>query len=169
MQEIAPQKYHRRLERFETWVDPFADPIDTGYQTVQSLYAIGSGGITGVGIGKSKQKLGFIPDSQNDMIFCIICEEFGLVGAVVLLSIFVFLIWRMILVARHAPDYYSSFLTFGILAIIALQVIVNVGVVTGTIPNTGQPLPFISYGGTSLLMFMAAMGMVLNVSRYSDY
>lgn len=168
LQDIMPQKYHRRLERFETWVDPFADPIDTGYQTVQSLYAIGSGGITGVGLGKSKQKLGFIPDSQNDMIFCIICEEFGLVGALILLSIFVLLIWRMIRVSSHAPDQYSSFLTFGIMAIIALQVIVNVGVVTGTIPNTGQPLPFISYGGTSLLMFMAALGMVLNVSRYTD-
>ena len=168
LQEIMPAKYHRRLERFETWVDPFDDPIDTGYQTVQSLYAIGSGGITGVGLGKSKQKLGFIPDSQNDMIFCIICEEFGLIGAIVLLSIFMFLIWRMARVSSHAPDKFSSFLTFGILAIIAMQVIVNVGVVTGTIPNTGQPLPFISYGGTSLLMFMASMGIVLNVSRYTD-
>ena len=165
---FADGKYDKRLQRFETWLDPFSDPTDSGFQTVQSLYAIGSGGITGVGLGKSKQKLGYLQESHNDMIFTIICEEFGLIGALVVLGLFMALIIKCSQIALHAPDKFSMYFVVGMMSLIALQVIINVGVVTGVIPNTGMPLPFISYGGTSLLFTMIGMGIVLNISRYSN-
>lgn len=166
--DIAGGKYNRRLQRLETWLDPFSDPLDGGYQTVQCLYAIGSGGIAGVGLGKSKQKLGYIPESYNDMIFPIICEEFGLVGAIFIIILFISLITNLVNISMNSQDRFAKFFTIGYTSLISLQVLVNVGVVTGVIPNTGMPLPFISYGGTTLLILLAGMGIVLNISRYQE-
>ena len=155
-----------RFERILAWVNPekFAD--DTGFQTVQSLYAIGSGGLFGKGLGKSLQKLGFIPEAQNDMIFSVICEELGLFGALCILIVFGIMLWRFVYIATNAPDLTGSLLVVGVFAHIAIQVVLNVAVVTNLIPNTGISLPFISYGGTSVLFLMAEMGIVLNVSRH---
>ena len=136
-----------------------------GYQVMQSLYAIGSGGFFGKGLGNSAQKLGTIPEAQNDMIFSIICEELGLFGAVSVILIFLFMIYRFMLIAENAPDLFGALLVVGVMAHIAIQVILNVAVVTNTIPNTGITLPFISYGGTSVLFLMIEMGMVLSVSN----
>ena len=129
------------------------------------LYAIGSGGLFGTGLGGSIQKLGFVPEAQNDMIFSIICEELGLVGAGILLLLFLVLIWRFFLVSVHAPDLLGSLIAAGVMGHISIQVILNVAVVTNTIPNTGITLPFVSYGGTSILFLLAEMGLVLGISR----
>lgn len=153
-----------RLERLAIWRNPEA--FEKGYQTLQGLYAIGSGGIFGKGLGKSVQKLGFVPEAQNDMIFSIICEELGLAGAVILIFIFGLLIWRFMVVASHSRDLFGALIATGILGHIAIQVILNIAVVTNTIPNTGITLPFISYGGTSVLFLLSEMGLVLSVSRY---
>ena len=131
---------------------------------IQGLYAIGSGGLFGKGLGNSIQKLSFIPESQNDMIFSIICEELGVFGAVSVILLFFFLIWRLVVIANNAPDLLGSLLVVGIMAHISLQVILNIAVVTNSIPNTGVTLPFISYGGTSILFLMVEMGMALGVS-----
>mgnify|MGYP000353135146 CR=1 FL=1 len=136
-----------QLDRITAWVDPTA--TDTGYQTLQGLYAIGSGGFFGRGLGQSLQKLGFVPEPQNDMIFSIICEELGLFGATLLILMFMFMIYRFMVIASNAPDLMGSLLVVGVMAHIGIQVILNIAVVTNTIPNTGQPLPFISYGGTA--------------------
>ncbi len=138
---------------------------DKGYQTLMGLYAIGSGGLFGKGLGESLQKLGNVPESQNDMIFTIICEELGLFGAICLMLLFVLLIWRMMVIANNAKDLYGSLIVVGAMAHIAIQVILNIAVVTKTIPNTGVILPFISYGGTSVIFLMAEMGLVLSVSK----
>ena len=151
-----------RLERLAIWLNP--EEYEKGYQTLQGLYAIGSGGIFGVGIGNGKQKLGFVPEAQNDMIFSIICEEFGLLGAGLLMLFFVILIWRLMVVASHTKDLYGCLIVTGIMAHIMIQVILNIAVVTNTIPNTGITLPFVSYGGTSVLFLLAEMGIALNVS-----
>jgi cell division protein FtsW len=155
-----------RLERILAWRDPGSELYSsgTGYQTMQSLYAIGSGGLLGKGLGNSIQKLGFIPEAQNDMIFPIICEELGLFGAVSLLIIFAMLIWRMMLIACDAPDLFGAMIVTGVMGQIAIQVILNVAVVTNVIPNTGITLPFISYGGTSVIFLLAEMGLVINIS-----
>lgn len=153
-----------RLERIAIWQDPEA--YEKGYQTLQGLYAIGSGGLFGKGLGYSIQKLGFVPEAQNDMIFSIICEEFGLVGAVLLIFVFILLIWRFMVIASHAADLFGALIVTGIMAHIAIQVILNIAVVTNTIPNTGITLPFISYGGTSVMFLLAEMGLALSVSRY---
>ena len=134
---------------------------------MQSLYAIGSGGLLGTGLGNSRQKYLYLPESQNDFIFAIICEEFGLVGAVTVICLFIALVWRGVIIAMRAPDTYSSLLVFGIVSKVALQCIMNIAVVTGTMPVTGVSLPFFSYGGSSLMMLMLEMGMVLSISRYS--
>lgn len=157
-----------RLARFEAWLNPFADSVKsgTGYQTVQSLYAIASGGFFGLGIGQSRQKLGFIPEAQNDIIFSIICEELGLAGAIIFVTLFAMIIWRGYITAIRSPKSYMSYVCIGITTMIAIQVIINIAVVTNTIPNTGIPLPFVSYGGTSLLIMMACAGILLNFSRY---
>lgn len=160
---IPPFRY--RLTRIQTWWDPFANPTGTGFQTVQSLYALASGGLFGLGLGQSRQKT-FIPEAYNDIIFAIICEELGIVGAALVILLFAVLIWRGIRIAICAKDSYGMLLATGIISVIAFQSIINIGVVTNTIPNTGQPLPFISYGGTSLLFLMAMVGMLLNISRY---
>lgn len=156
-----------RMERFQAWLHPENFRDGTGYQTLQSLYAIGSGGFFGLGLGQSRQKMGFIPEAHNDIIFSIVCEELGFMGAFLILILFALLIWRGIKVALNAVDLFGSLVASGIVIMIASQVIINVAVVTNTIPNTGVPLPFISYGGTSLAITMFSMGILLNISRYS--
>jgi cell division protein FtsW len=152
-----------RMERIKIWLNPEA--YDKGYQTLQALYAIGSGGIFGKGLGQSIQKLGFIPESHNDMIFSVICEELGLFGAVCLVALFALLIWRCVMIAMSAPDLYGALIVVGVVTHVAVQVIINIAVVTNTIPPTGVPLPFISYGGTALFGLLIEMGLVLSVAR----
>ena len=154
-----------RFARIMAWLDPEAYASGKGFQTLQALYAIGSGGIFGKGLGQSIQKLGFLPEQQNDMIFSIICEELGLFGAVSVILIFLFMIYRFMLIANNAPDLLGALIVVGVMAHIAIQVVLNIAVVTNTIPNTGITLPFISYGGTSVLFLMMEMGMVLGVSN----
>ena len=154
-----------RFKRILAWMNPEAYASDVGYQTLQSLYAIGSGGVVGKGLGQSMQKLGFIPEAQNDMIFSIICEELGLFGAIIIITMFLVLLWRMMLIANNAPDLFGALLVVGVMGHIAIQVILNVAVVTNSIPNTGISLPFISYGGTSVLFLLIEMGLVLNVAK----
>ena len=137
-----------------------------GFQTIQGLYAIGSGVLFGKGLGESIQKLGFVPEAQNDMIFSIICEELGLAGAVLLILVFAVLIWRFMVIATHASDLFGALIAAGVMGHIAIQVMLNVAVVTNTIPNTGITLPFISYGGTSVLFLLSEMGLALSVSRW---
>lgn len=162
---IAILLFPYRIGRIKTWLDPWADPTGTGFQTIQSLYAVASGGLFGLGLGQSRQKT-FIPEAYNDIIFAIICEELGLVGAALVILLFAVLIWRGIKIAMNAKDAFGMLVATGITAVIAFQSIINIGVVTNTIPNTGQPLPFVSYGGTSLLFLMGMVGILLNISRY---
>ena len=152
-----------RLERIAIWRNP--EQYEKGFQTIQGLYAIGSGGIFGKGLGSSLQKLGFVPEAQNDMIFSIICEETGLIGACLLILVFALLIWRLMVIATHARDLCGALIAAGIMGHMAIQVILNIAVVTNTIPNTGITLPFVSYGGTSVLFLMGEMGLALSVSR----
>ena len=152
-----------RLERLAIWRHP--ELYEKGYQTMQGLYAIGSGGIFGVGLGNSMQKLGFVPEAQNDMIFSIICEELGLFGAIAIILLFLLLIWRFMIVANNAPDLFGALLVVGVMGHIAIQVILNIAVVTNTIPNTGISLPFISYGGSSVMFLLIEIGLVLSVSH----
>lgn len=152
-----------RGERIEMWFHP--ENFEKGYQTLQGLYAIGSGGLFGKGLGNSMQKLGFVPEAPNDMIFSIICEELGLFGAVCVILLFLMLMWRFMVIANNSRDLFGSLLVTGILAHIAIQVVLNIAVVTNSIPNTGVTLPFISYGGTSVVFLMAEMGLALSVSR----
>ena len=154
-----------RLERIQAWLSPEDYASGTGFQTLQSLYAIGSGSIFGKGLGNSIQKLNFLPEPQNDMIFAIICEELGLFGAVCVILMFLFMIWRFMVIANNAPDLFGTLLVVGVMGHIAIQVILNIAVVTNTIPNTGITLPFISYGGTSAAFLLAEMGLALSVSR----
>lgn len=160
---LALEQY--RLERLLIWRNP--EKYEKGYQTIQGLYAIGSGGLFGRGFGESMQKLGFVPEAQNDMIFSIICEELGLVAAIALLALFLLLIWRFMIIATRCEDLFGTLVAAGILAHISLQVLLNVAVVTNTIPNTGITLPFVSYGGTSVMFLLGEMGLALNVSRYT--
>lgn len=155
-----------RLGRILAWRNPDNELYASGkgYQTMQSLYAIGSGGLLGKGLGNSIQKLGFIPEAQNDMIFPVICEELGLFGAISLLVIFGILICKMMMIACNAPDLFGALIATGIMAQIAIQVILNVAVVTNVIPNTGITLPFISYGGTSVVFLLGEMGLIINIS-----
>ncbi len=153
-----------RFKRLLAWRNPEAYAQEEGYQTLQALYAIGSGGFFGKGLGNSIQKLGFIPEAQNDMIFSVVCEELGLFGGICLMVLFIIMIWRFMVIANNAPDLYGSMLVVGVLAHIAIQVILNIAVVTNTIPNTGITLPFISYGGTSVMFLLIEMAIVLNVS-----
>lgn len=154
-----------RLQRIISWLNPEAT-MDTGsYQVMQGLYAIGSGGFFGKGLGNSTQKLGVIPEAQNDMILVVICEELGVFGAIIILVLFGLLLYRLMFIAKNAPDLYGSLIATGIFAHIALQVILNIAVVTGLLPTTGITLPFISYGGTAILFLMAEMGIALGISR----
>ncbi|MCI8949125.1 MAG: FtsW/RodA/SpoVE family cell cycle protein [Lachnospiraceae bacterium] len=154
-----------QLMRIHVWLNPEAYRQDGGYQVLQGLYAIGSGGLMGKGLGESIQKLGFVPEAQNDMVFSIICEELGIFGAVGIILLFLFMIYRFMLIASNAPDLFGAMLVVGVMGHIAIQVILNIAVVTNTIPNTGITLPFISYGGTSVVFLMMEMGMVLSVSN----
>ncbi len=161
---MAEDAGHFRFKRIMVWLNPEKYASGTGYQTVQALYAIGSGGLFGKGLGKSLQKLGFIPESQNDMIFSIICEELGLFGAICVILVFMLMLWRIIHIARNSTDLFGSMLAVGVFAHIAIQVVLNIAVVTNFIPNTGVSLPFISYGGTSMVILLFEVGIVLNIS-----
>ena len=154
-----------RGARILAWLDPEAYASGKGFQTLQALYAIGSGGIFGKGLGQSMQKLGFLPETQNDMIFSIVCEELGLFGGIAIILMFLLLIWRFMIIANNASDLFGALLVVGVLGHIALQVILNIAVVTNTIPNTGISLPFISYGGSSVLFLLIEIGLVLSVAR----
>lgn len=154
-----------RGARILAWLDPEAYASGKGFQTLQALYAIGSGGILGKGLGQSMQKLGFLPEAQNDMIFSIICEELGLFGGIAVIVMFLLLIWRFMIIANNAPDLFGALLVVGVLAHIAIQVILNIAVVTNTIPNTGISLPFISYGGSSVMFLLIEIGLVLSVAK----
>ncbi len=159
---LAAESY--RLERLAIWRDP--EKYEKGFQTIQGLYAIGSGGLFGRGLGSSLQKLGFVPEAQNDMIFSIICEELGLVGAAFLIVVFGLLLWRLCVIAMHSMDLKGTLICAGIMGHMAIQVILNIAVVTNTIPNTGITLPFVSYGGTSVVFLLAEMGLALSVSSH---
>lgn len=156
-----------QMERITGWLDPFHSTANT-WQTVQSLYAIGSGGFLGVGLGQSRQKYLYLPEPQNDFIFAIVCEELGFVGALIIIILFSLLIWRGIYISIHAKDKFGMMLGLGITFQIGLQTVLNICVVTNTIPNTGISLPFFSYGGTALLMLLGEMGILLNISRTSN-
>ncbi len=156
-----------RTDRVEAWLHPEQVANEKGYQVLQSLYSVASGGMFGLGLGGSRQKMGYMPEAQNDIIFAIICEELGWFGAAIVATLFILLIWRGIYIAiRNSNEPFAMLLSSGITSMIAIQVIINIAVVTNTIPNTGIPLPFISYGGTSLVMMLAGMGLLLNISRY---
>lgn len=158
-------------DRIDVWLDPFAVYTsggagrDSAWQTVQSLYAIGSGGLMGEGLGNSRQKHLFLPEPQNDFIFAVVCEEMGFIGAVLIIILFALLVWRGFVIGMKAPDRFGSMLAIGLTAQIGIQVLFNLAVVTNTIPNTGISLPFFSYGGSSLVMLLAQMGVVLAISR----
>lgn len=155
-------------DRIKFWLDPWADPSGKGYQTIQSLLAIGSGGVLGRGIGQSRQKYLWVPEPHNDFIFSIVCEELGLIGAMVIIVLFCALVWRGFTIAMRARDKFGTMLAIGLTFQVGLQAILNILVVTNTIPNTGISLPFFSYGGTALVILLAEMGVVLSVSRSSS-
>lgn len=154
-----------RFSRIMVWLNPEEYADSGGYQVMQGLYAIGSGGLFGKGLGNSAQKLGFVPEATNDMIFSIICEELGIFGAICIILLFIFMIRRMRVVACNAPNFFGSMIVIGVMAQISMQVVLNIAVVTNSMPNTGVSLPFISYGGTSLVFLMAEMGLVFSVSK----
>ena len=164
---IASAPY--RIKRITSYLDPWSDPLGSGFQIIQSLYAIGPGGLFGLGLGQSRQKFFYLPEPQTDFIFAILSEELGFIGGSFVLLLFSLLLWRGIRVALGAPDLYGTFLAVGIVAMIAIQVMINIGVVTGLIPVTGITLPFLSYGGSSLTLMLAAVGVLLNISRHSRY
>ena len=162
---VLPDLVPYAASRLASWLDPFADPLGDGHQTIQSLYAIGSGGATGLGLGNSRQKHLFVPEPQNDFIFSIVCEELGFVGALAVIALFVLLLLRGVTLAARAPDRFGGLLVVGFVVQVAMQAALNIAVVTNTIPNTGISLPFFSSGGTSLMMLLGEMGIVLSVSR----
>ena len=157
-----------RLTRIRAWLDPYSYESDTSFQSLQALYAIGSGGLFGKGLGNSIQKLGKIPEPYNDFIFSIVCEELGVMGASLLLLMFIYLLYRIYSVAQKAEDLFGRMLATGVFSHIALQVVMNIAVVTGALPNTGVTLPFISYGGTATIFLLIEIGMVLNVQKWSE-
>jgi cell division protein FtsW len=154
-----------RMKRLMSFTNPWKDPIGDGYQLIQSFYALGAGGVTGLGLGQSRQKTLYMPEPHNDFIFSIIGEELGLIGCICIITLFIIFIWRGISVAMKARDTYGTLLAIGITSVIAVQSLINIAVVTGSMPVTGVPLPFISYGGTSLVINMTAIGILLNISR----
>ena len=156
-----------RLSRLVRFLDPFSDLQHSGYQISQALYAIGSGGIFGRGLGRSIQKYSYLPEPYNDFIFAVVCEELGLIGASLIICLFAFLIYRGMKVAFSAPDKFGTLMVTGIVAQVAIQTIFNIAVATSSIPNTGVSLPFFSYGGTAIMVLLFEMGIILSVSRYS--
>ena len=163
---VLATKAEYRMDRIVTFFDPFQDRLGDGWQIIQSLYAIGSGGLFGLGFGNSRQKYMYVSEPQNDFIFAIICEELGIIGAAVIIALFAILIWRGMKIAMNAPDLFGSLLVTGVVSLVGVQTFLNIAVVTKMIPTTGISLPFFSAGGSSLVFLMAAMGMVLNVSKY---
>lgn len=163
--DIVTEKLSHGFTRIEVWQDPFSDPKGTGWQTIQSLYAIASGGFMGVGLGNSRQKYMYISEPQNDFVFAVVCEELGFVGAAVIIILFALLVWRGFAIAMKAEDKFGALLAVGLTVQVGLQAFLNIAVVTNLIPNTGISLPFFSYGGSSLVMLLAQMGVVLSVSR----
>ncbi|MBL5767864.1 stage V sporulation protein E [Heyndrickxia sporothermodurans] len=156
-----------RMARITSFLDPWQDPQGTGFQIIQSLFAIGPGGLFGLGLGESRQKFFYLPEPQTDFIFAILSEELGFIGGTFVLLLFSLLLWRGIRIALGAPDLYGSFLAVGIISMVAIQVMINIGVVTGLMPVTGITLPFLSYGGSSLTLMLMAIGVLLNISRYA--
>ncbi|MCY9658367.1 stage V sporulation protein E [Paenibacillus chondroitinus] len=156
-----------RLKRITAFLDPWQDPLGAGYQSIQSLYAIGPGGLVGLGLGMSRQKYSYLPEPQTDFIFSIIAEELGFIGGTLVLLLFTILVWRGMRAAITAPDTFASLIAVGIIGMIAVQVIINIGVVIGMFPVTGITLPFISAGGSSLTLMLTSVGILLNISRYS--
>lgn len=154
-----------RIERFKVWLNPEKYSDEGGYQILQSLYSLGSGGIFGKGLGKGVQKLGYVPEAQNDMIFTVVCEELGVVGGIAVILMFIFMIWRFMVVANNAPDLFGSLVVIGVMAHISVQSIMNIAVVTNSMPNTGVTLPFLSYGGTSIFFLIIEVALVLSVSK----
>ena len=165
---LLPDLVPYAASRLSSWLDPFADPLGAGHQTIQSLYAIGSGGALGLGLGNSRQKHLYVPEPQNDFIFSILCEELGFVGATLVILLFVLLLTRGLVIALRAADKFGALLTVGFTVQVVLQAALNMAVVTNTIPNTGISLPFFSSGGTSLMMLLGEMGLVLSVARQGD-
>lgn len=165
---VALGKVDRAWGRIQHWLNPYLDARGDGFQTIQSLYAIGSGGLMGAGIGNSKQKYLFLPEPQNDFLFSIVCEELGFIGAALIIILFALLVWRGFVIALRAKDRFGTLVAVGLTVQVGLQVILNIAVVTNSIPNTGISLPFFSYGGTSLLMLLGQMGVILSVSRQSN-
>ena len=155
------------LKRITAFLDPWQDPLGAGYQSIQSLYAIGPGGLVGLGLGMSRQKYSYLPEPQTDFIFSIIAEELGFIGGTLVLLLFTILVWRGMRAAITAPDTFASLIAVGIIGMIAVQVIINIGVVIGMFPVTGITLPFISAGGSSLTLMLTSVGILLNISRYS--
>lgn len=156
--------------RVDTWLNiEDADPLGSAWQTLQGMMAIGSGGLFGTGLGNSRQKYGYVSQPQNDFIFTIVCEEFGFIGALLVIGLFAAFIWRGFYIARHAPDKCSALMVYGLTFKVALQVILNIAVVTNSMPNTGISLPFFSYGGTSLMLQIFEVGIVLSISRYATH
>lgn len=162
---LLPDLVPYAADRLSSWIDPFSDPLGDGHQTIQSLYAIGSGGATGLGLGNSRQKYLYVPEPQNDFIFSILCEEMGFIGACLVILLFVLLLLRGAVIALRAPDKFGALLTVSFVVQVVMQAVLNMAVVTNTIPNTGISLPFFSSGGTSLMMLLGEMGIVLSVSR----
>lgn len=160
-----PENTHR-MKRITSFRDPFADKLGTGWQAVQSLYALGSGGVFGLGLGKSRQKFFYLSEAYNDFIFAIIGEELGLIGSLIVILLFLFVIWRGTIIALRINEPYGCFLATGITALIAVQSLIHIAVVTSSMPTTGITLPFVSYGGTSLVMYMTLIGILLNISRH---
>ncbi len=156
-----------RMARITSFLDPWEDPLNSGFQIIQSLYAIGPGGLFGLGLGESRQKFFYLPEPQTDFIFSILAEELGFIGGSFVILLFALLLWRGIRIALGAPDLFGSFLAVGIISMIAIQVMINIGVVTGLMPVTGITLPFLSYGGSSLTIILMAVGVLLNISRYA--
>ena len=155
-----------RMKRMMSFLNPFQDPLGSGYQVIQSLYALGSGGLFGLGLGKSRQKYFYIPEPQNDFIFAIIGEELGLIGCIIVIMLFIILVYRCVRIALKCEDIFACMLVIGIGALIGIQAALNIAVATSSMPATGVALPFISYGGTSLTMLMGEIGIVLNVSKH---
>ena len=165
---LLPDLVPYATSRLSSWLDPFADPLGAGHQTIQSLYAIASGGLVGLGLGNSRQKYLYVPEPQNDFIFSILCEELGFVGAALVVVLFLALFLRGMSIAVRARDKFGALLVVGFVTQVILQAVLNIAVVTNSIPNTGISLPFFSSGGTSLLMLLGEMGIVLSVSRQAD-
>lgn len=156
-----------RLQRITAFLDPWSDPLGAGYQIIQSLYAIGPGGLAGLGLGMSRQKYSYVPEPQTDFIFSILAEEMGFIGGLLVITLFLILVWRGMRVAMTVDDMFGSLLAVGIVGMVGIQVVINIGVVIGLMPVTGITLPLISYGGSSLTLMLTALGILLNLSRYA--